>query len=418
MFVREEAYKILYKFSLQKDINLKEELDRVLPFWKKREDKALITHIVYGVVRHLLKIEWIVKKLTPGKSMSKKIRVLLWIGIYSFLEFERVPHYATVSELVEIAKHVERGNAYKFVNAILRKYLRIKESIVIPTDPSIKYSFPTWFVDRWKRRLPGEYIDFLSANNRIPPESIRVNTLKISPSELMKLLSDEGVERIEKGRWEDSLKIYGYPYIQDIPSYREGYFTVQDEGAMWVSRFLSPLPGETIMDLCSHPGGKAFHMAVLMKNYGKIYTVDIKDKKAIKEGAKRLGISIIEPLKFDLREIREEFLNIADRVLIDAPCTSLGTIRRRPELKWKKSPEDIKRLSSLQLTLLKNASLYVKPGGMLVYSVCTLEREETDDVIGDFLEKNKGYKFLERLYLYPHRFDTDGFFMAKLKRLD
>ncbi len=416
MFVREEAYRILYKFSLQKDINLKEELDRVLPLWKKREDRALITHIVYGVVRYLLKIEWIIRRLTPGKRISKKVRVLLWIGIYSFLEFERIPHYATVSELVEIAKHVERGGAYRFVNAILRKYLRERESISIPSDPSVRYSFPSWFVDRWKKRLPNEYIDFLSANNKIPPESIRVNTLKISPSKLVKLLYEEGVEKIEEGRWEDALRIYGYPYIQDIPSYKKGYFTVQDEGAMWVSRFLYPLPGETVMDLCSYPGGKAFHIAIIMKNQGRVYTVDIKDKETIEEGARRLGISIIEPLRFDLREKREEFYRKADRVLIDAPCTSLGTIRRRPELKWKKSPKDIKRLSSLQLTLLENASLYVKPNGILVYSVCTLEREETDDVIEGFLKKNKKYRLLEKLSLYPHRFDTDGFFMAKLKR--
>ncbi len=423
MNLREKAYEIIYKFTQKKDIYLKEELNRALPLFPKREDRALITHIVYGVVRYLRKLKWIVGKLLDKKKVSRKIEVLLWIGIYSFLEFDRIPHYATVYELVDIAKKVEEGNAYKFVNAILRKYLRIKDKLIIPSDPSIKYSYPSWFVERWKKRLPDEYIAFLDANNKIPPESIRVNTLKISREKLKEYLAKEGIEKIEDGYWDDALKIYGYPYIEDMPSYKKGYFTVQDEGAMWVSRILAPSPGEIVLDLCSSPGGKAFHMAALMKNRGKIYAVDIKDGALIREGAKRLGISIIETIKADLSLPIERFYNLGDKVLLDAPCTSLGTIRRRPELKWKKTEKDIRRLGELQRRLLNNASLYVKPGGVLVYSVCSLEKEETEDVIKNFLKTHHDYFLYSMnekspIYLYPHRYNTDGFFITRpLKRV-
>ncbi len=416
MRTRKKAYEILYKFSIDKDINLKEELEKVLPSFSKREDRALLTHITYGVVRHLSKLNWIIDRLLEGKKCSKKVRVLLQIGIYSFLEFERVPHYATVSELVEIAKQVERGRAYKFVNAILRKYLRIKDTITIPDDPSIKYSFPSWFVNRWKERLLENCEDFFIENNKIPPETIRVNTLKITPEELTKILYKEGVEKVEQGRWKDSLRIYGYPYIGDLPSYKMGYFTVQDEGAMLVSHILSPLPGETVLDLCASPGGKTFHIATLMRNRGKVYAVDIKDGILIEEGIKRLGISIVEFVQFDLRKRLEQFVGIADRVLLDAPCTGLGTIRRRPELKWKKSIDDIKRLSSLQFLLLKNASLYVKPGGVLVYSVCTLEEEETERVFLKFLHTSPEFSMEKVRFLYPHLYDTDGFFIARFRK--
>ncbi len=416
MSVRKKAYDIIYKFSKRKDINLKEELERVLPLFSKREDRALLTHIVYGVVRHLLKLNWIIDRLLEGKKTSEKLRVLLQIGIYSFLEFERIPYYATVSELVEIAKHVEKGGAYRFVNAILRKYLRIKDAISLPKDPSVRYSFPSWFVERWKKRLPDTYVDFLKANNEIPPESIRVNTLKIDRDTLLDLLYREGVKRVEYGRWPDSLKIYNYPYIQDLPSYKMGYFTVQDEGAMWVSYVVSPEPGDTVLDLCSSPGGKAFHMASLMKNRGKIYAVDLKDENLIMEGVERLGISIVEFLQFDLKERIEGFYNIADKVLLDAPCTALGTIRRRPELKWKRKIKDIKRIASLQSTLLKNAALYVRPGGILVYSVCTLEEEETEDVVKEFLNTTSNFTLEETHFLYPHLYGTDGFYIVKLRK--
>ncbi len=418
---RKKAYEIIYKFIKKEDIYLKEELNGVLPLFSKREDRALITHIVYGVVRYLGKLKWIVSKLLDGKKTSRRIEVLLWMGIYSFLEFDRIPHYATVYEVVDIAKEVEKGNAYKFVNAILRKYLKMKDKLIIPPDPSIKYSYPKWFVKRWKNRLPDEYITFLDANNKIPPETIRVNTLKISREKLKEYLLKEGIEKIEDGYWDDALRIYGYPYIEDIPSYKKGYFTVQDEGAMWVSRILAPSPGETVLDLCSSPGGKAFHMAALMENRGRIYAVDIKDGSLIREGVERLGIDIIETVETDLNLPIEKFYNLGDRVLLDAPCTSLGTIRRRPELKWKKTEKDISRLGKLQRRLLDNASLYVKPGGVLVYSVCSLEKEETEDVIESFLKTHTNYSLSPSdkenpIYLYPHKYDTDGFFIARLKR--
>ncbi|HID16219.1 MAG TPA: RsmB/NOP family class I SAM-dependent RNA methyltransferase, partial [Candidatus Atribacteria bacterium] len=286
--------------------------------------------------------------------------------------------------------------------------------------PEIQYSLPSWFVKRWKKRLPGEWDDFFSANNRVPPLSIRVNTLKITTYELKKILLQEGVGKIEEGRWHDVLKIYGYPYIKDLRSYKMGYFTVQDEGAMWVSHVLSPNPGETVLDLCSSPGGKAFHIATLMSNKGLVYAVDIKDDVLIKETKERLGIDIIKPIRFDLRKEMKDFYQKADKVLLDAPCTGLGTMRRRPELKWKRSEKDIYRMSDLQKLLIKNAVKYVKTGGTLVYSVCTLEGEEGEDVVKYLLTLSPNYELSPidgkpYLYLYPHIYDTDGFFIAKIK---
>ena len=421
---REIAFKIIYGFMQNKDIYLKEELDKYLRDVKKREDRALITYITYGVIRDLKKLDWIVEELVERKKISQKVRTLLWMGIFSIMEFERVPHYATLFEIVEIAKKQGRGRDFAFVNAILRKFLREKDSIKLPKDPTIIHSFPKWFVSRWKNRLNNKYIDFLKANNQIPPENIRVNKLKIERHDLIELLKKEGVGKIEKGMWEDSLHIYAYPAISGLESFKKGYFTIQDEGSMWVSYVLSPKPEEVVLDIASAPGGKALHMASMMKNRGKIYGLDIKEEgiKREIENARRLGVNKIDTIKFDATQKIKKFFSVIDKVLLDAPCTNLGTIRRRPELKWKVEEADIKRMSNLQKIMLNNTSLYPKIGGFLEYSVCSLEKEETIEVVEDFLSKHKEYEFVpiegkKYLFLYPHKKNTDGFFIALFKKI-
>jgi 16S rRNA (cytosine967-C5)-methyltransferase len=416
----------------------------------KKRDAAFIQEIVYGVVRNRIKIDWVISKFTSRKL--KKIHLdiinIIRMGVYQILELSKIPEYAICNEGVQLAKKYSSKNIANFVNAILRNIIRRKEEIEWP-DPqknraiylSIIYSHPLWIIKRWLKIFGYEdTLKICKANNTIPPLTVRINNLKIDRFKLIKQLEAEGIT-VEKGQFaEEALYLKGLTNVSESAFFKDGLLQVQDESSMLVSHLLNPQSGEFVMDICSAPGGKTSHIAQLMHNTGIVISMDINEKKInnIFDNSQRLGISIVKPVKHDATKIQREYLNIADKVLVDAPCSCLGVLRRKPDIKLRVfNKKRLLKLSGLQKEILLTASKYVKKEGILVYSTCTTETEENEVVIMDFLKKNPNFmldnlrefnknrklkvnlsKNKHFIKIYPGISNSrlDGFFMARLIR--
>ena len=381
-----------------------------------------------------------IAKLSNRKieRIDPKILEILRIGVYQIAFMDKIPHRAAVNEAVNLAKKYGHKGLVGFTNGILRNFSRKKEKVmeVDVKDKidylTIKYSHPKWMVKRWIKEFSYDFTEsLLKHNNSKPKLNIRVNTLKVTREELKNLLLNYGYEVDETPYAKDGLIIENPIRITEIEEFNKGYFTIQDESSMLVAEILSPKENAVVLDLCSAPGGKSTHMAQIMNNKGRIISCDIYDHKLnlVKETANRLGITIIETQKQDALKLNEEFIEKMDYVLVDAPCSGLGIIRRRPEIKWNRQEKDIEELSSIQKQILNNAGKYLKPGGALVYSTCTIEREENLGVIEDFLKKNNNFVLYEfkheinqstdnrekgYIQLFPHIHGTDGFFIARI----
>ena len=386
-------------------------------------DKNFIAQLVYGTVRYKLTLDYIIEKnsKTKLKKLSKYVLLILRMGVFQLYYLEKVPQSAAVDESVKLAeKYAFRSKG--FVNAVLRNAAKTKNALEFPEDRvkylSLKYSFPE---DMVKRLLRLDFCEeLLKSLNNEPKTTIRINTLKGK---------DLPIKNAEIS------PLYKYAaYVKGLDvgnskEYQDGEFTVQDIAAMMPVLALSPKPNEICVDVCAAPGGKTTQMAELMENKGKIYAFDIYPHKAelIKKNAERMGTSIISAEVFDATKVNEELIGKADKVLADVPCSGIGVISGKPDIKWNK--DDIDALPNVQLKILENASKYLKIGGELVYSTCTLYKEENQCVIEKFLSKNGNFE-LKRIELpaplmqenegyitlYPNFTGTDGFFMAKLKR--
>ena len=410
----------------------------------KNIDKALVTEIVNGTLRNLIKIDWIISRFIRRKieKLSDNVKNILRCGVYQIVFLDRIPDSAVCNESVELAKKYSNIGAARLVNGVLRNISRQKDSIGSPNEKdiskylSVEFSHPLWLVDLWIEIYGVDFTKkLLKKNNKVPPLSVRVNKIKISKEKLCHLFDLSNINWTEGCYNDEAIFIKGISSLKDLELFKKGYFLVQDESSMLVSKILNPKPGDFIIDVCSAPGGKSTHIAELMSNRGKIIARDISlgKLKLIEDNVRRLGIAIIETEIFDANKIDNSLINKADAVLVDAPCSGLGLVRRRSDLRWKKEKEDIEKLSRLQLSILKNASLYVKKGGVLVYSTCTLNNIENIQVIKNFLLHDKCFtldsieKFLPDninapdakygfLELYPHIHGTDGFFMARMVR--
>lgn len=413
-----------------------------------RRDRAFVTEIVYGVIRNRGKLDWTLEQFSRVRveKMDVKTRNILRLALYQVLFLRSVPAAVACNEAVELGKQAGHAGMASFINGVMRSLLRGLDSLEVPDfqkDPvlhiSIEHSHPEWLVTRWVKRFGAEQtLELCRANNQIPPTVLRANTLKCSRQELSGLLNDAGIVVEESKLVPEALRISNHGSIEDLPGFNDGCFQVQDEASIFVSHVLSPQPGDVIFDVCGAPGGKSTHMAMLMRNRGKIVTIDkSKEKLRLVKGAcERLGVSIVETFHADATKLHEAVKFEADKILVDAPCSGLGVLRRKPEIKWRRSLDDIYGLAQLQRAILHSVSKCLKPGGALVYSTCTIEPEETFDVIQNFLKTHKEYscvdieelpetaRFLlcERLgngcvlYMYPHIHGTDGFFIAKLKK--
>ena len=374
-----------------------------------KRDAAFVQEITYGVIRNRIKMDWVISRFSSNKTKEMQIFIknIVRMSIYQILCLTKVPYYAVCNEAVQLAKKYGNIKTANFVNAILRNIIRKKNEIKWPDSEkepalylSIIYSHPLWVIERWIKRFGYEStLKICRANNTIPPLTIRTNTLKMNRSDLKKILEKEELS-IEEGVFtEEALYVKGIKNVSEYSGFKQGLFQIQDESSILVSHLLNPLPEEFIIDICSAPGGKTTHIAQLMNNEGDIIAMDIsKNKlKTIDANCKRLGIDIVKTLQHDATKTKKEYLNRADKVLVDAPCSCLGVLRRKPDIKLQSfNRERLLQLSQLQLNILSVSSGYVKKGGVLLYSTCSTENEENSKIVQEFLNINPHFE-LENL---------------------
>ncbi|MCC0635558.1 MULTISPECIES: 16S rRNA (cytosine(967)-C(5))-methyltransferase RsmB [unclassified Clostridioides] len=403
-------------------------------------DRGLATELIYGVVENKYYLDYIINKLSKikVKKMSTYVKIFLRMGTYQILFLNSISDYAAVNETVKLSKKYDKKSS-GFINAILRNEIRNKDTIMDITEEdsvkylSIKYSYNSWIIKNWIENFGQEFTeDLLEANNEKPSIYIRTNTLKISREELIEKLNEKGIMCLKVPMVEEAIKVEKLKNIENNELFKAGLFTIQDISSMIVGKVINPKEDSLILDVCSAPGGKSTHLATLMNNTGQVIARDIFEHKLklIKATVNRLGLKNVCVEGFDASEIDENSINKFDYVLADVPCSGLGIIRRKPEIKYKKE-EELEDITSIQKKILENASKYVKIGGTLVYSTCTVQDMENINIITSFIEEynnfeltpidtvnvdldnqDKGY-----LKIYPNIHGIDGFFIAKLKRI-
>lgn len=392
----------------------------------KPNSKALVRRLVYGVLENRTYLDYVIGHyLTdPLQKLNTSDRTVLRIGLYQLIFMDSIPSYAAVSETVNLAKHYCKGRE-GFINAVLRNYERSGKEIALPdreTDESeylsVKYSYAKWIVELWLSEYESEFTEeLLAAGNKTPELTIRPNLLKNSKKGLKKRLIEKGYEVSESHINNIALRVKGEDLIE-TNLYKDGMFTVQDESSMAAVDLLDPQPNEFVIDVCAAPGGKTMYIAERMENRGRILARDLYKKKLdiLNREAARLGITIVESGTFDATKTDGELEASADRVLVDAPCSGLGVVRRKPEIKYKEWDGELEHLPEIQRQILAASSEYVKKGGMLLYSTCTINPAENQDVVRDFLKANNEFKEQESIQLFPSINDTDGFYICSMRR--
>lgn len=443
---REIALKILREVD-EKAAYVNISINRNIEDKLTEKDESFIREIVYGVIDNKLYIDWVIEKFSRIKfnKISSIIKNILRMAIYQIIFMDRVPDSAAVNEAVKLSKKYSHKGTYGFVNAVLRNIADEKNSIMLPDKEkdvmmymSIKYSHPKWMIENWIKEFGVDFTESLCReNNGKPKLNIRVNTLKINRDDLMNVLSQKGFKCSKTKYSNDGIIIDNPTKITDTDEFKNGYFIIQDESSMLVAQVMNPKPGSLVLDMCSSPGGKATHIAQFMNNKGRIIARDIyfHKLKLIEENVKRLGIDIIETQLFDGLKLDNSLIEKVDYCLIDAPCSGLGLIRRKPDIKWRKTKTDLENIKELQYEILTTGSKYIKQNGVLVYSTCTIEKDENIRLIKRFLNENQNFKLISfddllpddelllskkdgYLELYPNVHKTDGFFIAKLVRCE
>jgi len=389
--------------------------------------KAFITETVNGVLRNLIYIDYIINSFSklPVNKMKPIIACIIRCAAYQMLLMDKVPDFAACDEAVKIVKRRGFNNLAGFVNGVLRSIAKNGKNVALPdkeNEPvkylSVKYSYPEWIIEYFLTEYDIEKIEEICAVSNLPPRvCICVNSLKTNRDELIKRLNNEEVF-VQNANDSDLLYVKGAGDITELSAFKEGLFHVIDENSIKVVRALNPSKGDTVIDMCAAPGGKSFCISYLMENTGKIYANDIFEHKInlIEAGAKRLGISNITPQIQDAAIPNESFFALADRVLVDAPCSGLGIIRKKPDIKYRKTMDDVIALSVIQRDILKVSAKYVKPEGILVYSTCTLSKIENEDNIKWFVD-NHPFELLSMETYLPKVDGGDGFFVAAFKAL-
>lgn len=434
------------------DAYLNIALTRVLTQFNQADqrEKDFCSELVYGVSRHLLKIDFILGRLLsrPLDSLKIPVKNILRIAIYQLLRLPEIPEHAVVNSAVVEIKKTRYSGLAGLVNGVLRNYLRKKNEIVMAnreTEPakylSLEYSHPIWLVERWLERFGLETTEsILKTNNENPPLTVRINQHLVDPQEFKKELSSQGIRWLPGRFLEEAIILTDLPCsLVELSQFQNGKIFVQDESSMLVAHLLAPRSGETIIDLCAAPGGKSTHLAELTADQSHIISVDDHPHKIdlIRENASRLKLKSIEPVLGDARQVFAAEDLQADAVLVDAPCSGTGVLRRRVDARYRRKPEDLKALVILQREILEQAARLVRPGGRLVYSTCTLEPEENQEQISYFLENHSEFRiepyseFLPRgletclaelgsqwATLLPSSNGGDGFFMCRLKRVN
>ena len=440
-------------------------------------DRRLVTELVYGSVRRMRSIDFIIDQLATKKSSQQppELRTILHLGLYQLEYLNQIPPSAAVNTTVQLAKENGFSGLSSFVNGLLRKYTRLTpptppyqggvksvanspqqaetkttsnsppykggagvglNSLKLPENPverlGILHSFPDWLVELWLEQIGETETEQLCEwFNQSPTIDLRINPLKSSIAQIETAFKSQNISVSRIPHLPQALRLNGtIGAIQNLPGYSEGWWTIQDSSAQLVTHLLGPQPGETIIDACAAPGGKTTHSAELMQDEGTIYACDktASRLKKLKENADRLQMKSIKIHTGDSRHF-PEFVNLADRVLLDAPCSGLGTLHRRADARWRHTPENIQQQSQLQSELLANAATFVKSGGVLVYATCTIHPLENETVIRSFLDSNPHWQIEPPtidlpvqpspegwVKVWPHRNQMDGFFMVRLKQ--
>ncbi len=440
MNAREIAFKVLGDIEKNKNYSNMSINKHFKELEIKDQDRGFTTELIYGVIENRNYLDYVMNKLSKMKAekMQMHVRIFLEMGIYQILFLDSVSDYAAVNETVNLVNEFDKKSS-GFVNAILRNVIRQKETIakVDITDNimylSTKYSYKPWMIKNWVEKFGQEFTeDLLDANNEKPSIYIRVNTLKTTREELMSKLSDMNIKCFKVSTLEEAIRVENLKNIENNKLFKDGLFTVQDISSMIVGKIVNPKENSRVLDICSAPGGKTTHLATIMNNTGHIVSRDIFEHKIklINATANRLGLTNIEAQCFDASVLDNDNIDKFDYVLADVPCSGLGIIRRKPEIKYKEKA-DLKELPSIQSKILKNASKYVKIDGVLVYSTCTIQDVENIDIINAFLKENDNFKLVPidavnvdvdnqdkgYLKIYPHIHGMDGFFIAKLIRV-
>lgn len=415
----------------------------------KERDRAFTIHLVQGVLRWRLRLDWMVQNSVrfPFKKIEPPVLNILRIALYQIYFMDRVPESAAVNEAVKQAKAIKPDRVAGFVNGILRNICRNKKQFEFPDskeDPvgylSVFYSYPTWLVEKWIREIGIDSAEhMLLAGNCIPKLVVRTNTLRIDRPSLIKCLEREGVEAKPTSYAPEGVLLTNFKGpVDQLKSFGEGLFQVQSEAAQVSVQLLSPKPGERILDICAGLGGKSTHMAQLMGAEGEVLALDMNHYRllALAQSSYRLGTGNIWSVVADAASQSLPMVDSSfDKILVDGPCSALGTISRHPDAKWIRSERDIKRLSFLQRHILNNAVPVLHKGGKMLYVTCTISREENEEVVSDFLERNRemtlenlkdfvpewGLDLIEDhgfFKPFPHLHGMDGFFGALFTKVD
>ncbi|AFZ90639.1 16S rRNA (cytosine(967)-C(5))-methyltransferase RsmB [Bacillus velezensis] len=406
------------------------------------QDRGLLTELVYGTLQNKIALDYMLKPFIrkPNKVKLWVIQ-LLRLSAYQMEYLEKIPDRAAIHEAVEIAKKRGHKGIASFVNGILRSLQREgAPSFAEIEDPvlrlSTETSHPEWLVKEWVEAYGFEAAEKICRIHLIPPkQTLRVNHIKSDRETVLNEMENAGLEAEAGDLSPDAIKLLKGS-IANTAFFQNGGVSIQDESSMLVARALDPKPGETVLDACAAPGGKSAHIAELMENEGSLTSLDLHRHKVklIKEGAERLGLTIIDAQTMDARKAGEVFgAERFDRVLVDAPCSGFGVIRRKPDMKYTKTPEDSRRLSEIQLGILREIAPLVKKGGTLVYSTCTMDRTENEEVMHAFIQEHPEFEpdlSLEKrlpekarpfvqdgsLQILPHYFGTDGFFISSMRK--
>ncbi|MHC1721274.1 MAG: 16S rRNA (cytosine(967)-C(5))-methyltransferase RsmB [Clostridiaceae bacterium] len=405
----------------------------------EKNDKGLVTEIVYGTLRYKYTIDLILNHyLTNGiRKIDEAVLNILRISIYQLRYLDRIPQFAVVNEAVELAKRRSSGAA-RLVNGVLRNYIRSNDVKYFNENNTFEklafeYSFPLWLVNMFSTQYKPEEVKLiLNGLNMTPAVTVRVNNLKTTYDDAFEALKKYGYDVREGEVCPEAIAITRGGNIEDNPLFLSGHISVQDESAMLVAPAMDIFENMKILDLCSAPGGKTCHMAEIMNNTGKIYAFDLYEKKLelIKENLTRLGINNVVCLKLDASKYAEKFTSLGDRVLIDVPCSGIGIIRKKPEIKWTKEIEGTTSLINIQRSIMINAAKYTKGGGKLIYSTCTLNKDENEENVKWFLNKYPQFSLeplnfgrFDNVIYHPEGYVTilpnenmDGFFIAKMKK--
>jgi len=402
-------------------------------------ERAFFTVLVYGVLERKITLDYIISKYSSRafENIDKDILVILRMGVYQVLYMNSVPDHAACYESTELCKKNKKSSASGFVNALLRETVRNKDRIVFPDkdkDPvkyfSTFYSYPEWLCEMWLSDYGIEKCEklFLALNSQ-PPLTLRVNSLKTDRDNILSELEEKGI-KAEIGFYsKNAVRIMQNIPVSSLDILNDGKVFVQDEASQICAEVLDAKMGDFVIDTCSCPGGKSFSIALNMRNAGKVYSFDLHANKLslVNKGAKRLGIDIIETKEHDGSNYLPEFVSKADRVLVDAPCSGLGVIAKKPDLRYKQK-ESIERLPEIQYKILDASSHYVKNGGVLVYSTCTVNKRENEEIVERFLKEHSDYEIYNfdhqngivsdkgMLTLFPDTHKTDGFFISRFRK--